>query len=277
MRFLITLCLLSLFFDVAHAVDSKVDEVVSKHLDSIGTPEARAAVKTRVIQGALHFKDLEGRFGDQVGYWGYVSEPHKSNLVLKFGGGEWRGERFVFDGEKADFAVFTASRRPSTFGNFVHWQDFILKDGLLGGELSAAWILENRDFDRSRLEYAGAKKIDSQKLEALEYHPRGKDLKIMMYFDPESHHHVMTIYSLVREPGVGFGPMDSANQRQIRYTLEERFSDFQDDNQITLPRHYDLRYTEEPQSGHTHLYEWDMSADKVLNNVELDPGNFKIK
>ena len=48
-------------------------------------------------------------------------------------------------------------------------------------------------------------------------------------------------------------------------------------NGITLPRHYDLQYTQELQSGSTRVYDWDMTADKVLNNLELDSGNFQIK
>jgi len=259
------------------AADTKAEEVIAKNLDSIGTAEARAAVKTRGIQGSLHFKDLTGKIGDQAGYWGYVSEGHKMNFVMKFGGGEWRGERFVFDGDKVNFAVFTSSRRPSSFGDFVHWQDFILKEGLLGGELSAAWALENLNPNRAKLDYVGLKKIDGRELEGVEYSSKGNDMKVTFYFEPESHHHVMTLYSLVWEPTMGYRTEDSARQRQIRYTIEEHFSDFQTDNQITLPRHYDLRYTQEPQNGQTRQYEWDMTAEKILSNITLDPENFQIK
>ncbi|MFZ0772461.1 MAG: hypothetical protein WCA49_05440 [Candidatus Sulfotelmatobacter sp.] len=69
----------------------------------------------------------------------------------------------------------------------------------------------------------------------------------------------------------------AADQGQTRYTIEERFSDFQADNGITLPRHYDLRYTQEPQNGASRAYDWDMTADKVLTNIPLDPANFQIK
>jgi hypothetical protein len=262
---------------VSNAADTKAEELIAKNLDSIGTAEARAAVKSRAIQGPLHFKDLSGNLGEQVGYWGYVSDQHKSNFVMKFGSGDWRGERFVFDGDKTQFAVFTSSRRPSSFGEFVRWQDFILKEGLLGGELSAAWVLEKPDRIRAKLEYLGLKKIDGHEMEAVEYQSKSNDMKVTLYFDPETHHHAMTLYSLVWNEGMGFRPRDSVNQHQIRYTIEERFSDFQTDNLITLPRHYDLRYTHDPQKGQSAFYDWDMTAEKVLSNITLDPQNFEIK
>src|ERR1700685_3957888 len=119
MRCIAVVCmLLTPFF--APAADTKPEDIVAKHLDSIGTPEARAAVKSRAMQGSLHFKDLVGgAMGDSTGNWGYVSEQHKSNFVMKFGDGPWHGERFAFDGDKTSFAVFTSSRRPSLFGDFM--------------------------------------------------------------------------------------------------------------------------------------------------------------
>ena len=82
---------------------------------------------------------------------------------------------------------------------------------------------------------------------------------------------------LLWDTGIGRNVQASASQRQIRYTIEERFSDFQTDNGITLPRHYDLRYTQESRNGGTHLYDWDMTTDKVMNNIGLDAANFQIK
>ena len=278
MRCIPSICMLFLSFVVAAAADIKSEDIVGKHLDSIGTPEARAAVKSRALQGTLHFKELVGGMGDATGNWVYVSEQRKSNFVMKFGSGPWHGERFAFDGDKTSFAAFTSSHRPSAFGDFILTQDYIIKEGLLGGEFSTGWTLENPDHNRIKLEYLGRKQIDGRDLEGIEYFPKGNsDMKVKFYFDPETFHHVMTVYSLVWQPGVGRDARDGANQRQIRYTIEERFSNFQTDNGITLPRHYDLRYTQEPQNGSTRAYDWEMTADKVITNISLDPANFQIK
>jgi|SRR5271154_2222382 len=279
MRSLAVVCLLlTSLSGAAAAADTKPEDIVAKNLDSIGTAEARAAVKSRGIQGTLHFRELVGGMGDVVGTWGSVSEQRKSNFVMKFGSGPWHGERFAFDGEKTSFAAFTSSHRPSPFGDFIFTQDYLIKEGLLGGELSTAWALENLAHTKAKLEYLGLKKVDGHDLQAIEYHAKGNsDMNIKLYFDPETYRHVMTVYLLVYEPGVGRDATDSPNRRQIRYTIEERFSDFQTDNGITLPRHYDLRYTQEPQNGATRAYDWDMTADKVFTNISADPANFQIK
>lgn len=261
----------------AFAADNTPQSLIAKHLDSIGTTQVRAAIKTRGIQGPLRLRDVGGRVGDLTGYWGLVSEQNKINFVMKFGNGEWHGERFVFDGNKPNFAVFTSSRRPSSFGQFIQWQDFVLRQGLLGGELSTAWLLQTSEPASDRFSYLGLKKVDGNELETLEYRPKGSDMNVKFYFDPATYHHVMTVYTLEWSPGMAAGgPANQAELRQVRYLMEERFSDFQTQDGITLPRHYNLRYTQDVQ-GSPRMYEWDMTAEKVLNNINLDPQNFQIK
>ena len=161
----------------------------------------------------------------------------------------------------------------------MNGHDFIVKEGLLGGELSTAWALQNLDQSQAKLGYIGVKKVEGRELQGMEYSSKGAtDMTVKLYFDPETYRHVMTVYSVMTVPsGVSRGITTSAHQREIRYTIEERFSDFQSEGGITLPRHYDLQYTEELQSGSTYLYDWDMTAEKIVNNVGLDPGNFRAK
>lgn len=66
-------------------------------------------------------------------------------------------------------------------------------------------------------------------------------------------------------------------QQQNRYELEERFSNFQTIDGLTLPSRYDIRFTEELQSGRTTAYEWEILESSIINNVSLDPRNFEIK
>jgi hypothetical protein len=263
-------------FCSAHAAETTPEEIVAKHLDSIGTAEARAAVRSRAVQGTLHFKMLVGGGGETFGSWGRVSEQRKSNFVMRFGNGNWRGEQFVFDGDKTSFAAATSTHDRSTLARFVNSQDFIVKEGLLGGELSTAWALQNLDHSRVKLGYIGLKKVDGHELQCIEYLSKGtSDMSVKLYFDPETYRHVMTVYS-VSQPNFGGTIRNSAQQREIRFTLVERFSHFESDNGITLPRHYDLQYTEELQDGATRVYDWDMTADKILSNLDLDPRNFQL-
>jgi hypothetical protein len=279
MRYAAAICLLLTCLSVmATAADTKAEDIVAKHLDSIGTAEARAGVKSRAVEGALHFKILVGGGGEVVGTWGRVSEQRKSNFVMRFGLGDWRGEQFVFDGDKTSFAAATASHRPSVLAKFVSSQDFIIKEGLLGGELSTAWALQNLDPNRIKLDYLGLKKIDGRELQCVEYLSKGNtDMTVKLYFEPETSRHVATVYALAVSPNMGRHPSDSVNRQEIRYTIEERFSDFRTDDGITLPRHYDFQYTQELQSGSTRVYDWDMTVDKILMNLDLAPGNFQLK
>jgi len=194
---------------------------------------------------------------------------------MRFGNGNWRGEQFTYDGQTTSFSAATASHTRSTFAQFVSAQDFIIKEGLLGGELSTAWALENLDQTRAKLVSLGLKKIDGRNLRAIQYFSKNStDMEVKIYFDPDTFQHVRTIYSISLSANLGGDVTRSAYQQNVRYTLEERFGDFQTVNGITLPRQYDLRYTQELQSGGTRAYDWEMTADQVRENINLDPANF---
>jgi hypothetical protein len=242
---------------------------------------------------------LVGGGGDVSGTWGRVSEQRQSNFVMRFAaGGEWRGEQFVFDGERTGFATATTSHTRSVFAQFVSSQDFIVKEGLLGGELSTAWALQNLDQNHAKLQSIGTKKVDGKELIGLQYLSKGNhDMQVKIYFDPETFQHVMTLYTLETAPGMAQKITESVYQNQNRYTIEERFSDFKAVDGLTLPTHYHLQYTQEVQTantdagasitgpttthaellGTTRIYDWDMTAEQIQDNVNLDPKNFRVK
>ena len=112
-------------------------------------------------------------------------------------------------------------------------------------------------------------------LHDLEYHPKhSDDLQIHIYFDPETFHHVKTVYSMAVMPNMGPSITSSSKQQEIRYTIEERFADFKTENGVTLPSTYSLEYTQETQSGRTTVLHWDMTATQTVDNIGLDPKNF---
>ncbi|HET9407292.1 MAG TPA: hypothetical protein VFO39_08645 [Candidatus Sulfotelmatobacter sp.] len=257
---------------------TKPEDIVAQHLASIGTAEARAAVKTRGVEGTLQFTVVTGGSGTINGHWQILSDDRKSDFVMKFPNQTWWGEQFVFDGSKVSFATTTQSGQRSPLAAFVASQDPIIREGLLGGELHTGWALENVDRHRVRLDYKGRKKMDGRELDTIEYLYKGNGgMTIRIFFDPETHQHVMTIYSIAIAPSVAGNDIANAQQHERLYSLEERFSNFQTDNGLTLPRQYKLRFSEELQNGRTNVYEWNMTADKVLENPTLDPANFLAK
>lgn len=257
---------------------AKPEDIVAQHLQAIATPEARAAVKSRAVQGSLRFKVTRGGAGESPGVWQLLSEERRSKFVMKFGDNHWWGEQFVSDGDRASFATATLSHTWSPLGAFVKGQDFIVKDGLLGGELGVGWVLDHLDRHHVRLEYAGIQKTDGRGLQVIEYVSKDNgNMIVKFYFEPETHHHVMTVYSLLRDAIIAHNDIDNAHQFSDRRTLEERFGDFQTDNGTTLPRKYGLRYIQLLQDGTTEVYDWDLSVDKIVENPILAPSNFQVK
>lgn len=284
---------------------TNAEDLVARHLDSIGLAKTRADLKSHVAQGPVQFKILVGGSGILDGKAIFVSEGDKLQFMMKLLNNEYHGEQFVFDGQKDKVAYSTASQSRSTFGAFVFAQDAVIREGLLGGVLSTAWPLLNLDQRKAKLSFDGLKKVDGQELYDLVYHPKKhSDLEIHLFFDPETYRHVETTYSYSIQagmadlgPGSGGGSpapgsMDNpagtgqpgtsselatGRQQQTRYRLQEKFSDFKAVDGFTLPTHYDLQFTQELRNGRTTVYDWDMKDLNVSSNASLDPRNFEVK
>ena len=290
--YIVHVCALILAFSMfavkLPAADSSPEQLLAQHLKAVGPADARAAVKSRVVQGKLKFRIQVGGGGEVTGTWGRVSEQQQSNFVMRFAaGGDWRGEQFIYDGKKTGFGAATTSHTRSVFAQFVSSQDFIIKEGLLGGVLSTGWALENLDENHARVQVIGRKKIDGRDLVGLEYFSKSSsDMKIKLYFDPETYRHILTSYTLEFAPNMNGNITESVYQHENRYVIEERFSDFQPVDGLTLPTHYSLQYTQEAQAkpntqesllGTTRVYNWDMAVEEIRHNLSLDSANFKVK
>ena len=272
------------------ADDSKPEDLIARHLQSIGTPEARKA-KSRVIEGTANYKILVGGSGQLSGKAALVSESRKMNLLLKLMTADYRGEQIVFDGERVKVVGTYADKRRSDFGDFILANDSPIREGLLGGVLSTAWALEDVDGRKPKLQLEGTRQVDGRNLEALHYQPKkGSALQITLYFDPTTARHVKTVYTASQQPvaaqTIAMDPstaqMDSAEARsarsqQTRYRIEEDFGDFQAVEGLTLPTNYQLRFTEELENGFTKSVWWNVISNRVLSNVSLDPRNFEVK
>src|SRR5579863_3203405 len=284
---------------------TSADDLVAHHLQSIGDAKARADCKTRVAQGTAQFKILVGGSGILDGKSVLVSDGSKLHFIMKFPNNEYRGEQFISNGNKIEVSSATAQQARSGMGGFVYLQDAVLREGLWGGTLSTAWPLLDLNARKAHLSLDGIKKVDGEDLYELRYRPKkNTDLEIYLYFDPETYHHVLTLYKLsiqsglghVTEPSTGGSPTPgtldnpmgsggggttnetaSARQQQIRYRLEERFADFKAVDGLTLPTRYVIHFTQEQQSGRTTVSEWTVQESDIGNNKPLDPRNFDIK
>jgi hypothetical protein len=251
-----------------------VKEVLSKHLASLGSAQVASHPKTRIVEGPVQMKILVGGSASAAGEATLTSEGEKVELSFKFSHPDYAGERMVFDGK--DFAVSRANPTSrSGFGEFVYRYNPILKEGLLGGVLSTAWPLLNPEQSGSQLRYEGLKRLDGVLLHRMAYRTRarGGDLKIDLYFEPETFRHVRSIYVLVIHAGLGPSALDSVRAKETRLTLDEKFSEFKTaDEGITLPTRWNVQFTTERNS--TTLWEWDIVLENVHINRPIDPKSF---
>jgi hypothetical protein len=77
----------------------QADDFVKQHLNSIGTEQARAAVKNRLAKGDLSFQYLNVA-GIVNGTLQFVSEGDKFVSVLKIPSPDYHGEQFASAGKK---------------------------------------------------------------------------------------------------------------------------------------------------------------------------------
>jgi hypothetical protein len=261
-------------------------EILARHLDSIGPAGARAAIKSRVAQGTGHLKVLVGGHADMTGSAVSASEGRKDMFAIDFNYKQYPREAAAFDGDKVHAPRVVAESR-SPLGDFLNTYDWILRAGLLGGSLSTAWPLLSLEGRHADVKYAGLKKIEGRELHRFDYHDKGTgDMKVGLYFEPESFRHVMTAYELSAAAAIGSGPDSdqfsghrssrSAGQLPTRYRLQENFSDFRTVDGLTLPSHWTLQLTIE-QGPRTSLWEWDLTFTKVTHNLEIDPKVFTLE
>jgi hypothetical protein len=154
----------------------------------------------------------------------------------------------------------------------------MLREPLLGGVWTTGWPLLDIEGHKAQLRSEGSKKVDGRNLLVLRFRPKkGTDLDILLYFDPQTYQHVMTTYHATQQTGLGEGEIATARKQPTRYEIEERFSEFQTADGLTLPSHYDLRFTEELENGFTKSVEWEVRAASIMNNLSIDARSFQVK
>ncbi len=221
------------------------EEIVAKHIDSIGTKQARDAANSRELTGKAHMDPLVGGVGGSLTGDGLVlSEGKKVKIGMKFGDPNYPQEQLVFDGSRVIIGTIKPGTR-SALGQFLNVHQDILKEGLLGGSLSSAWPLLDLEGRKPKLTYNGLKKVGPRQLHELKYVPRKGDdrLQVRLYFEPETFRHVRTTYEVLMPPEMNGGIFDTQLRTEKRFLLEELFSDFRPVNGLMLPATYNLQFS----------------------------------
>ncbi len=265
-------------FNFAAAQDQKLklEEVVAKHLESIGSAEARAKASTRVAVGEVKFIARLGGTANVDGQAMMVSSGAKLRFGIKLPLNDYPGEDMAFDGARAATGFLPQGRR-SNLSAFLNSQNLPLREGLIGGTLSTAWPLLRIDQTQPKLDYRGLKKVDGRQLHEVSYRPRrgSTDLKVSLFFDPETFRHVRTRYGY--EVGATIGSRENPNQNiESYYTLTEDFDDFRAVDGLTLPHKYRMQFSREGRNGSA-LHDWTVTVKKIESNTKIDDPVFIIR
>lgn len=266
----------SLLTNLSAAGDKiKPEEIIAKHLESIGSSQARAAMKSVTIIGNSKVTFFGSGGGVAQGITVLASEGDKYLVAMKFNNSKYPFEKLGYDGD--GFSVgFLRPGELSALGNFLRTNQTTFKRGLLSGALSTSWELLNFDEQDAKLKYAGTKKIDGKDLYKVEYNPKkGSDLNISLYFDSKTFYHVRTEYTRVIAARQGVTVDASAGQSEIRYKLVEEFSEFSEENKLTLPHTYRINMEILGGNGTT-SYEWLMNLQKFNFNQPINAKDFKV-
>ncbi len=237
--FALITAILSLIFGIAlcpnvPASDNSLSpqEVVARHLRSIGSPEALASITSRAIKGITSVKFANEGVGNIAGGKSLIaSEGRKIAVVMNYGALNYPGEHLAYDGKDVTVGYVDFDQR-SPLGAFVNVLPGLMKEGLWGGTLSTAWPLLDMKGRMPTLKYKKGK-IDGRDVHKLSYDPKSRiglnNMRIDLFFDSKTFRHIRTEYRYT-----------------YAYSLRlvvERFDDFRSVDGLTLPYKYYVEYS----------------------------------
>jgi hypothetical protein len=253
----------------------KPEEVVARHLESIGSAKARAAIITRIVSGTSQVIFRTTPSGQAVGKAVLASQGSKTLVAMSFPSPVYPREQLGFNGSSFMAAFATPGTR-SILGNFLMNNDLIVKQGLMGGTLSSAWVLLDLDNRHAQLDYVGTRKIDDRVLHEIKYSQRGNsDLKITLFFDQETFRHVRTEYERVIPAPMGKVEYSNVQEREGRYKMVEEFSLFKPEGGLNLPHIYTIKLSVDTVNG-TFLAEWTIKLIQFEFNQKIDQSAFSV-
>jgi hypothetical protein len=270
---------------VASAPDKVTpEEVVAKHLASIGSADALASAKTRIAVGRAKAISHSNAVRDIAGVGQFASDGDKVLLAMIFNLLDYPYEKMGCDGRKMTVALLPRTGARTALGDFLMAHDAVFREGLIGGALSSAWPLLDLAVKKPKLSYSGMTKINGRAVHKLDYPPpRGAgDLHTTLFFDAETFRHVRTKYEYLVSARMGARPRasvqssttDTGSQAVTRYELVEEFSDFKTEGSLTLPHTYNLQLSVEGQS--TVLLEWVLNFSQFVFNQPIEASAFNV-
>jgi hypothetical protein len=253
----------------------KPEQVIAKHLESIGSPEKLRDIKNRVTNGTGHVDFRVGGSASLPAEVNLLSEGTSLRFSMRTPALEYPGEQFAFDSSKVAIGQISPGRR-SNLGEFIFVNDELLKEGLLFGTLSTSWTFLNTDKKQPKLDLSGPKKVDGKSVYEMKYIPKKGSGNITAFFDfdAETFRHIRSQFKAEIVPtDVGQKITDSAET--IRYTITETFNDFKQVDGLTLPHSYQLDFSiDNPRGGF--VGNWTYTVKQVSHNQNIERQVFSM-
>ena len=247
----------------------KAEDVVERHLESIGPAHIRSALKSCKVEGRSTLEILIGGSGVLQGPAIFLSEGKKLRFSIVFGSPKYSGEELAFDGKKVDIGYIDPGVR-SSLGGFFYQFGRIIKEGLFGSVFSTAWPLLDLESRKPKLKYDGLKKVDDKEFHTLLYEgQKSTGVKTRLYFGIESFRHYYTIHRVLVNYGV-------RQQQETEYILKETFASFVKMEELIVPSQWVLELTiEEGTVGS--VVRWATDFNMIYFNQEIEPGQFRLE
>jgi hypothetical protein len=264
------------------------EQLIAEHLKSIGEPGALSPIKSITLLGTSEVDFILGMSGQMSGTAMVISEGPNMALVMKFQDINYPGEYFAYNGK----TVSVGNMKPglkSPIADFIFRYNKVMKNGMVGGVLSNAWPLLDIKKNKPNMKIRKTK-FDGTEVYEIEYRPRDfhGDMKIRLYFDPETYRHVGTEFKVSTKDDVTTGTYSPFGDdgvkdmaiAQVRgesyYTLTERFGDFKKVGALTLPHSYTLDYMIDGLNQSGFIAKWKINAVEMgFNTPNIDPEIFK--
>lgn len=271
--------LIILFALGLNAQDLKIEEVVSKHTDSIGKTDKRKELKNMMLLGTSEFSSkLPER--KSAGKVAIVSDASNLLVISSFAADSYPFEKIGIFNSKLNIPFINPGVR-SPLGDFLWEHQSVLKSGLFSGSMSLQWSLLDANFRKGKINLGGTKKIDGRKVYVVDYFPPGNSeaFKIKLFFDADTFQHVRSEY---REeytgkevPFSGRNPNNNSLGQINGYVMQltETYEDFKSFEGITLPTNYKVKYMGSSSKG-TWEYDWSFKLNDVKFNQPLKEGFF---
>lgn len=259
----------------AKAADTKLtpEEVVAKHLAALGTPEARAAIKSILALGGSLSTLKVGGSGTLEGAVVMASSGNRNLLSINYSQSNYQTERVAFDGKR----LTVGQSSPGQYSRLALWfKDFEMPvhEGTMGGVLSTAWPLLNVAGGNFKLKFNGTKKVDGKDAYVLRFEGKSSNgLTTSFYFDAATFRHVRTEYERRQSQYGPNQPGVTQSQGESIQKLVENFSDFSPENGLDLPHTYRIELSIETLKER-YIQAWTISLAKFVFNKEMADAEF---